>query len=155
MYHPLFQTLRMCSSTYDVNWNFTDRKISLFRLALKDFWDHAVYSASLGNVNNGIGKWRYFCKLRSTLWKLTKIGTDDRCNKVKKVYKISKQCEHFRRDITLSKFYIMSNNWWRYNSVKIDDIISKLCKLTFLHRAYLLVKVHDDRRSRTCHLKQA
>ena len=29
-------------------------------------------------------KWWYFCKSRSTLWKLAKIGTDDPYNKVKK-----------------------------------------------------------------------
>ena len=64
-------------------WNYTGSEISLSRLALKNFWDHAVYSTPWEDVNDVIGKRRYFCKSRSTLWNLVKIGTDDRYNSVK------------------------------------------------------------------------
>ena len=37
-------------------WNFTVSEISLSRLALKDFWDHAVHSTPWEDVNDVIGK---------------------------------------------------------------------------------------------------
>ena len=40
-----------------------------------------------------------------------------------------------------------------HNSINRDDIISKLSQFTSIYRAYLLVKFHDDWRSRTCWTK--
>ena len=39
-------------------WNLTGSEISLSRLALKNFWDHVVYSTPWGDANDVIGKRR-------------------------------------------------------------------------------------------------
>ena len=50
---------------------------------------------------------------------------------------------------------VMSDNLRRHNSVNGDDVILKFCQFTSLHRAYLLVKFYDDRRSRACWTKSS
>ena len=125
---PPFETSKFCTSNY----NTKLKLCSHFRLALK------------GEVNNTIGKrhltkWRWFCKSQPTLLKLTKIDTDDRNNTVKKITKFQSSA-----DIFYAKFDVMSDNLWRHNSVNIDDVISKSSHFTSLHKAYLLVKFHDQ-----------
>ena len=65
-----------------------------------------------------------------------------------KVYKVSKQCRHFGR-----RYDVMLDNLWRHNSIYRNDFISKLSQFTFLYRSYLLIKFHDDQRSRSCWTK--
>ena len=81
------------------------------------------------------------CKPQSTLWKLTKIGTDDCYNKFKKSTKVQSNAYILDGDMT-SNIDVISHALWRHNSVNRD-----------IHRAYLLVKFHDDRKSRTCWTK--
>ena len=59
---------------------------------------------------NDISKWRYFCKSQSALWKLTKLGTDDCYNKVKKFTKFQRNADIFDGDMTSSNFDVMSDN---------------------------------------------
>ena len=74
----------------------------------------------------------------------------------KKYFHISQTCKNDpgppsrHGDMTPSNFDVMSDNLWRHNSVNGGDVILKLSQFTSLHRAYLLViKFHDDQRSRT------
>ena len=55
--------------------------------------------------------------------------------------------------MTSSNFDVMSDNLRRHESVNRDDFILTLCQSISFHRAYLLVKFYDDRRSRTCWTK--
>ena len=55
--------------------------------------------------------------------------------------------------MTSLNFDVMSDILWRHNSVNRDDVVLKVSQFTSLHRAYLLVKFHDDRISRTCWTK--
>ena len=73
--------------------------------------------------------------------------------RLKKSTKFQSNAESFDGDLTSSYFDAISDNLRRHNSVKRDDVILKLCQFTSLHRAHLLVKFHDDRRSRTCRTK--
>ena len=79
-----------------------------------------------------------------TLRELAKIGTDNCYTKVKKSTKFQSNDDIFDGN------KVMSDNLWRHNSVNRDDIIPKLFQFASLYRAYLLVKFHNDRRSRTC-----
>ena len=65
---------------------------------------------SMTSKVSDICKWRYFCKSRSTLWKLVKIATDDRYNKVKKSKKFKSNADIFDGDMTSSNFDVMSDN---------------------------------------------
>ena len=82
--------------------------------------------------------------------KTRKIDTDDCYDKVKKSKKFQSNADIFDKDITSSNFNVMSDNLRHHNSAKRDDVNLKICQFTSLYRAYLLVKFHDDRRSRTC-----
>ena len=103
------------------SWNFTGSDIN--RLALKNFQDNVLYSTPLGIGNEVIGrdicKWLYFCKSRSTSWKLTKINTDERYDKIKMSTKRQSNADIFGRDMTSSNFDVMSDNLWHHNSVNI------------------------------------
>ena len=52
-----------------------------------------------------------------------------------------------------TNFDVMSDNLRRYDFVNRDDVILKLTQFSFLYKTYLLVKFHDNRRSRTFSIK--
>ena len=68
--------------------------------------------------------------------------------KVKKSTKFQSNADILDGDMTSSNLK-SSDILWRHNSVNRDDVVLKLSQFTSLHRAYLLVKFHDDRRSGT------
>ena len=65
-----------------------------------------------------------------------------------KVCKVSKQSQHFKRDMTSLNFDVTLD----YFIIR-DGVFSILSQFNLLHRAYLQIKFHDDRIIRTCWTK--